>query len=63
MGGRGEKMNIFYSLVLVGLGSFLMALTINNFGNTGNMLLKVIGFILMSIGFIYIIKGKSNRRG
>lgn len=61
MGGRGEKMNIFYGILLLIFGGFLMGLTVNDFGNIGNIILKIIGFIIVFVGFNYLSKHKSKR--
>lgn len=61
MGGGGEKMNIFYGVLLLIFGGFLMGLTVDDFGNMGNIVLKIIGFIMVIAGFNFLNKHKSKR--
>lgn len=61
MGGRGEKMNIFYGILLLVFGGFLMGLTVDNFGDIGNIFLKIIGGFLVFSGLKFLSKHRSNR--
>jgi uncharacterized membrane protein YqgA involved in biofilm formation len=47
---------MLFSIFLILLGSLLIGLTVNSFGDIGNTLMKIIGIICVVLGIRTIIK-------
>ncbi|WP_342433296.1 serine kinase [Neobacillus sp. FSL H8-0543] len=54
-------MKLFFAILLILFGSFLIGLTIDSFGNTGNFIMHIIG-IGCNLGAIFIARSKKDNQ-
>lgn len=50
-------MKFFFAILLIMFGSFLIGLTVDSFGKTGNLIMHLIG-IGCNLGAIFIVRNK-----
>ncbi|MCM3768309.1 serine kinase [Neobacillus niacini] len=50
-------MRLFFAILLILFGSFLIGLTVDNFGKTGNYIMHLIG-IGFNLGAIFVVSSK-----
>ncbi|QVY63468.1 serine kinase [Cytobacillus gottheilii] len=54
-------MRVFFSVILILFGSFLFALTVDQFGKVGNLIMNGIGLICVA-GPVYYIKARRKKK-
>ncbi|TCN26496.1 serine kinase [Mesobacillus foraminis] len=54
-------MKLFFAVLLILFGSFLIGLTVNSFGKTGNFIMHLIG-IGFNLGAIFVVRSKKDNQ-
>lgn len=56
-----KNLKLFFAILLILFGSFLIGLTIDSFGKIGNLIMHLIG-IGCNLGAIFILKSKKENQ-